>query len=233
MEDFARLPFYHAAADSAQAKRLLQNRRVGAFLLRPGQSHGGLSVSLQAEHNIKNYAIRKRTNGAWQLENANPREFPSLEALLQHYKTSALSSKEATRLQHPVRHSDSGDDANADKIEYECSVPVPTMVPSARAPFLGRNRPPTPPARPSRGWAHHKESNASDSPVELALVDTPEYTQIQHGVLNKKIMDSVRRCSDLKMQQMQQRKSSTPHTTAHRLSARRHESLSESDDILG
>lgn len=92
------LACYHPSISSSEAKARVSPQPIGSFLLRSGQSHSGLSVTVRCEVATKNYALRQRGSGAWQLENSNPRSFPSLEALLAFYAASPLSGKEATCL---------------------------------------------------------------------------------------------------------------------------------------
>ena len=211
---YSALNYYHPNLDSTQAKQVLASHAIGAFLLRSGQSHTGLSVTLSAANNIKNYAIRQRTNGTWLLENANPREFPSLRDLIEHYRTHPLSSREDTCLWHPVAaarssrtSSTAGEPCAYTQLQETGLVPQ-ALAHARRVSNVKEATLAVKAARCSTGQAtRQKDKRSSDSQgLQLQVHDVDEYTLLQEVSLVPHALESARRASSFKEAALRQQK---------------------------
>lgn len=98
------IPCFHPGCSSSTAADILGAACTGAYLIRAGRSHSGVSLTLRGCTGIKHYAIKKGP-GLWEMANSQPRQFQRLEALLEYYATTPPSSREGTCLSHPVVYS--------------------------------------------------------------------------------------------------------------------------------
>lgn len=147
------LSWFHGIITRRQAEKLLDDKPVGAFLIRVSESRFGYSVSLKTKERCKHFAVDQLRNKRYVVI-GEERAFRSLQEMVKYYRLNPISPY-GDKLKEPVGQE--GDQCDYDDllegIPAPSSAPVNSLVvqdntPDTPAP--AEKPPPLPPKLKSR-----------------------------------------------------------------------------------
>ncbi|XP_040610033.1 GRB2-related adapter protein 2 isoform X2 [Mesocricetus auratus] len=145
--------WFHEGLSRHQAENLLMGKEIGFFIIRASQSSpGDFSISVRHEDDVQHFKVMRDNKGNYFLWTE---KFPSLNKLVDYYRTTSISKQKQIFLRDGTREDQSHRGNSLDR-KFQGSPQPSGNVGEETRPLMNRKLSDNPPTRPQQYHQHQQ-----------------------------------------------------------------------------